>query len=237
MVFSCDSDNDGVFDPDDQCPGTVAEDPSKRLGTNRWKWNGDDWVTNAPNSGGPDKEFTMDDTLGCSCEQILAILEEKTGFNFEGHYMFGCASSILDDWISGMYYLETVEIPAFSDQVSSPTVVDSQSELMVGVDYLLKATGTANAGDTIDFDAKYSITNRISGDSWTDPVSGYESYGPTLLDLFVNGSSEDWGAYNNAHEYWYELAGNGSSVSFYVNDIYCINNTGSLFVDISAKLW
>jgi len=226
-----DCDSDGVDDADDLCPGTVSDEPSKRLGTNRWEWNRPDWETNAPGGGGPDIGFTMDDTLGCSCEQILAILEEKTGFDFDGHYKFGCASSILDDWISGMYYLETVEVPA-----TSPGV-DSQSDLMDGVDYLLKATGVANAGDTIDFDAKYSITNRISGDDWTDTVSGYESYGPTLLDLFVNGSSVDWGAYNNAHEYWYELAGGGDPVSFHVYDIYPINNTGSLSVDISAKLW
>jgi len=228
----CDEDGDGVDDSHDLCPGTVADAyPSKRLGTNRWIWNGSEWETNAPRGKGVNKTFTIVDTHGCSCEQILAILEEKTGFDFEGHYKFGCASSILEDWISGMYYLETVEVPATSPGVNS------QSVLMDNVDYLLKASDVADAGDTIDFDAKYSITKRIIGDTWTDTVSGYVSYGPTLLDLFVNDSSVDWGAYNSAHEYWYELAGEGAPVSFYVYDIFPINNIGSLFVDISVKLW
>ena len=234
LLLEGDCDGDGVDDADDLCPGTVVDEPSKRLGKNRWIWDGWDrggWVTDEPRGRGPEKDFSMEDTLGCSCEQILEILEEKTGFEFNGHYKFGCSSSLLEDWISGMYYLETVGVPATS------TGVDSQSELMDGVDYLLKATGVANAGDTIDFDAKYSITNRIPLDTWTDAVSDYESYGPTLLDLFVNGSSVDWGAYNEAHEYWYELAGGGDPVSFYVYDVYYPNNDASLSVDISVKLW
>jgi len=228
-----DCDSDGVNDTDDHCPGTVTDVPSKRLGTNRWIWDRDGengWITEAPGGKGPEKDFTMDDTLGCSCEQILAILEEKTALEFDGHYKFGCASSILEDWISGMYYLETVVVPADSEEG-----VDSQSELMSDVDYLLKATGVANAGGTIDFDAKYSSS--FFGDTWTDTVTGYESHGTELLDLFVNGSSVDWGAYNAAHKYWYELAGAGNPVSFYVYDIYYPNNTGSLSVDINVKLW
>jgi hypothetical protein len=68
-------------------------------------------------------------------------------------------------------------------------------------------------------------------------VSGYESYGPTLLDLFVNGSSVDWGPYNPAHMYYYVFTGAGSPVTFQVYDIYPINNTGTLTVDIYELLF
>lgn len=111
--------------------------------------------------------------------------------------------------------------------------IDS-STLYDGLNYRFEVSGTAFAGDTIDFDAQYSITNRISGDIWTDSVSGYESYGTGLLDLFVNGNDVQWGAYNDAHEYSMNFMGDGSSVNFMINDTYYPNNTGFLTVDIYA---
>jgi hypothetical protein len=103
-----------------------------------------------------------------------------------------------------------------------------------GEEYKIVASGTAFAGDTIDFDAKYSLTNRISGDTWTDCVSGYESYGPTLLDLEVNGEFVDWGVYNPGHVYTIYLTGTGTPPSFelVVYDIYYPNNNGFITVEI-----
>jgi len=98
--------------------------------------------------------------------------------------------------------------------------------------YKFIVSGTAFAGDTIDFDAKYSITNRIDGDTWTDEVSGYESYGPELLDLQVNGASVGWGPYNDQHIYDCTWVGDGNSVEFCIYDIYYPNNTGWLTVEI-----
>jgi len=101
-----------------------------------------------------------------------------------------------------------------------------------GKSYLIKAIGMADAGDTIDFDAKYSITERIVGDTWTDTVSGYTSYGPTLLDLQINDASPDWGAYNPLHVYQIPYSGNGGALQFKIYDIHYPNNIGYLTVEI-----
>lgn len=124
------------------------------------------------------------------------------------------------------FFVETINVDASQSTAVSTSTLDS------GVPYLLEASGTANAGDTIDFDAKYSITNRIEGDPWTDDVSGYTSYGTTLLDLFVDGGSVDWGAYNDEHTYSWALTGTGVPVDLLIYDIYYPNNVGSLAVDV-----
>ena len=124
-------------------------------------------------------------------------------------------------------YVETVVVDA-----NNPNPTSSTAILEDGVAYTLVSTGTAFAGDTIDFDAKYSITNRIPGDTWTDSVSGYEGYGPTLLDLFVNGVNVDWGIFNEDHTYECTITGDGTPVNLWIYDIYYPNNVGSLTVDI-----
>ena len=121
--------------------------------------------------------------------------------------------------------IETVTIPA------SASVPTPSSILASGTDYLLKAYGVANAGDGIDFDARYSFRTPTSA-MWTDEVSTYGS-GPTLLDLFFNGTTP-WGDFNHAHEYWSLVSGTGAVANFLVNDVYYPNNTGELKVDIYA---
>ena len=105
------------------------------------------------------------------------------------------------------------------------------SELTDGQDYKFVVSGTAFAGDTIDFDAKYSITNRIGSDEWTDAISGY-SLPATVLDLYVDGVAQDWGSYTSTHVYEKIFTGDGTTFEFYINDVYCTNNSGSLTVDI-----
>jgi hypothetical protein len=67
-----DRDMDGVADSDDACPDTAIPEsvPTERLGTNRWALGDDDGVfdAGASSAGG---SFTVDDTGGCSCEQII----------------------------------------------------------------------------------------------------------------------------------------------------------------------
>jgi len=131
--------------------------------------------------------------------------------------------------VHGWVQKEVLTIPALNTPVV-PSSISFQS----GKLYKIVASGTAFAGDTIEFDAEYSITARIPGDTWTDSVSGYESYGPNLLDLKVNGAFIDWGAYNSDHIYEYQLTGTGSPVTFQfqIYDIYPPNNYGSLTVTI-----
>ena len=104
-VSSCDEDGDGIDNDQDMCDGTTADEPTKRLGTNRWIWDGEDWITEKPKGKGkgPDKDFTIEETRGCSCEQILDWLHENYPEEFgemEGHYKFGCSISIMQEFVS-----------------------------------------------------------------------------------------------------------------------------------------
>ena len=100
-----DNDFDGVYD--DMCPGTNVDLPTKELGTNRWIWNGQDWISGEiPGKGkakGPDFDVTMEDTQGCGCFQILEWLNtnypEEYG-EMEGHYKHGCSIGIMQDFMA-----------------------------------------------------------------------------------------------------------------------------------------
>lgn len=121
--------------------------------------------------------------------------------------------------------VETLQVPA-----NSATGVSSMP-LENGKDYQIRAIGTANAGDSIEFDAKYSFRTDSSIE-WTDLVSNYESQGSTLLDLQINNASPAWGPYNDLHQYQITHSGAGSALQFKIYDIYYPNNTGYLTVEI-----
>jgi hypothetical protein len=95
---SGDADGDGVLDAADACPGTVIPEavPSVTLGVNRFALTGSDGVfhTTSPSGAGPRKAFTIEETAGCGCEQII------TGLGLgAGHRKFGCSISAMEDWI------------------------------------------------------------------------------------------------------------------------------------------
>ncbi|MGB6992695.1 MAG: hypothetical protein WBG00_05635, partial [Thermoanaerobaculia bacterium] len=93
-----DGDDDGVLDPVDVCPGTVIPEsvPTKSLGTNRWALVDDDGIfdTKPPNGNGPGDSFTIGDTGGCSCEQII----EALGLG-KGHEKHGCSVGAMRNWV------------------------------------------------------------------------------------------------------------------------------------------
>lgn len=97
----CDSDGDGVPNSEDVCADTVLPEdvPTIALGTNRWADVDGDGVfdTTLPNGNGPGLSFTIEDTAGCSCEQIIDALSLG-----KGHTKFGCSISAMEDWISGL---------------------------------------------------------------------------------------------------------------------------------------
>jgi len=240
-VMSGDVDGDTVGDSVDLCPDTVADIPDVNLGTNRWMWDGTNWVTLKPKATATSTGWVnMGYTYGCSGEQILAELKEATGKDFEGHYKYGVSKSILEDWNVGRYYLETVTVDAEDTDGKS-----SLMSLLSGQDYIFRASGgTADAcldgcGYSILFDAEYSTSD--GGITWVNGVAApYVSYGPNLLDLMVNGGFVDWDSdavYNADHVYEYGMVGTGAPVTFGVYDVYYPNNTGSLTVDIYADLW
>jgi len=224
-------DDDGILNGEDRCPGTVADVPEKRLGTNRWMWNGEEWITKSPNGVGPDFTVTMEDTHGCSCDQILDEMGygEKTG-----HRKFGCSKSVLEDFIASIQlpiFVETVEVPSDGSSVTSTNVLGS------GVTYLLEASGTysfANWGLYGIADAEWAYRN----DGYSDPnpfgwTLGEDTYPSVLgLDVLVNGGNVYWGDYNSAHNYVLSYTGNGNPVSFDIYDSHYSDNSGFITVDI-----
>ena len=96
-----DGDGDGVADDLDVCPGTVIPEsvPTMSLGVNRWALTDGDGVfdTTYPNGNGPGLSFTIHDTGGCSCEQII----EATGVG-SGHTKFGCSNEVMLDWVAAV---------------------------------------------------------------------------------------------------------------------------------------
>ena len=238
-----DNDDDGVLNSTDKCAWTTLDSfDGWNQSEGRYKWDGGEWIS--AGKGAKGFEPDMDYTYGCSGEQILDAMVIATGLPFDGHYKYGVSKSILEDWNRGTYYigptlLETVNVPANdADGVASSTVLD------VDKDYFLKAYGTATAcwqpGCYITFDAEYSTSDGVTPwSTWADGVAApYDSYGADLLDLKVNGTFVDWGAYNPLHSYEIPYAGTGNAL-FLVYDLAgsYFNDVGSLFVDIIEDKW
>jgi len=97
-----DADSDGVGDHDDFCSNTAIPESVPALGQlkpNHWALtaagNGFDFDTVLKGKGkGPNRSYTIEDTAGCSCEQIIA--EQGLG---DGHSKHGCSISAMDDWV------------------------------------------------------------------------------------------------------------------------------------------
>ena len=93
-----DEDDDGVPNDDDVCAGTVIPEsvPTDGLGTNRHALVDGDGVfdTVAPGGGGSGVTYTLGDTAGCSCEQI--IIAQGLG---QGHVMHGCSGGEMQEWV------------------------------------------------------------------------------------------------------------------------------------------
>jgi hypothetical protein len=98
LYLLADEDGDGVPNNQDRCPGTMIPEsvPTVRLGTNRWALvDGDGYFdTTAPNGNPPKRSYSLEDTAGCSCEQIIDALHLGNG-----HRNFGCSNGAMDNWI------------------------------------------------------------------------------------------------------------------------------------------
>jgi hypothetical protein len=107
-----DADGDGIDDEMDFCLGTTIPEsvPTNHLQVNRWALvDADDVFDTTPppgGGGGPDFEFTIQDTGGCSCEQII----EAWALGW-GHTKFGCSTGAMLQWIAyvGNYSLAQIE--------------------------------------------------------------------------------------------------------------------------------
>jgi hypothetical protein len=96
-----DSDGDGIADDRDLCAATQAPEgvPTVRLGVNHFALVDGDSVfdTRPPAGGGPGVGFTLEDTGGCSCEQII----DRLGLGL-GQRKHGCSVGTMQSWVSSV---------------------------------------------------------------------------------------------------------------------------------------
>lgn len=94
-----DRDGDGVGTVCDVCSDTLIPEPvpTRRLGVNRFALVDSDGIfdTAKPKGKGPDRHYTLADTWGCSCSQII----ERLGLG-KGHVKFGCSIGVMDRALS-----------------------------------------------------------------------------------------------------------------------------------------
>ncbi len=96
-----DSDGDGVCGDVDACPGTALPEtdvPMVSLGEYRFALiDADtDFDVGQPPGGGYDTSFTLEDTAGCSCEQIVAAW----GLG-QDQADYGCSCDVMTNWSNG----------------------------------------------------------------------------------------------------------------------------------------
>jgi hypothetical protein len=96
-----DEDADGVPNDLDVCPGTLAPEPnvptSGELGSNRWALldDADPLIFDQALPQGESKaSYTLGDTAGCSCEQII----DTQGLG-KGQTKLGCSNSVMQTWV------------------------------------------------------------------------------------------------------------------------------------------
>ena len=99
LYLMSDADADTLPDDVDACPGTVIPEavPTVSLGVNRWALVDGDTAfdTVQPPGGNGGLAFTLADTRGCSCAQIVAALGLGSG-----HTRFGCSTEALQQWVT-----------------------------------------------------------------------------------------------------------------------------------------
>ncbi|MFX1535402.1 MAG: hypothetical protein ACFFDI_14345 [Promethearchaeota archaeon] len=131
-----DSDGDGVPDYQDLCPGTTGDDLLKWHGTNRWKWDGTEWRTDRSRGQGkgPKVSYTMDQTRGCNCNQILDWLQNYDPDEFGqmlGHRKFGCSNSIMQEFLAAPKDWILPDNPIYLMLVRSPGENNTYFDLQI----------------------------------------------------------------------------------------------------------
>jgi len=106
-----DDDCDGQIDEDKVCsysceqtePDNTTYMLGLMLGTNRWIYNGANWITIKPPKSKGNMQFSpsIEDTNNCSCHQILEWMHDVKGVEGEmkGLWKYGCSEGIIKDFI------------------------------------------------------------------------------------------------------------------------------------------
>jgi hypothetical protein len=96
-----DADGDSVCGDVDACPETVLPEavPTVSLGVNRFADTDGDGVfdTTTRSRKGGRRSFTITETAGCSCDQIIAALRLGKGLR-----RYGCPTEIMATWLSAV---------------------------------------------------------------------------------------------------------------------------------------
>jgi hypothetical protein len=105
-----DVDQDGVCDDCDVCPDTVIPElpPSDGLETNHYALIDVDTVFDTRLQGGTvsASAYTLEDTHGCSCEQIIDLCGVG-----QGHAKHGCSQGVMENAIAGQCFDLLCEVP------------------------------------------------------------------------------------------------------------------------------
>lgn len=105
-ALAIDSDNDGVNDDADVCPGTVIPEMSSRnLRRRRFALTNDDFVFDTKSRHGHGRQrswnvFTTADTVGCSCTQIVAARRSDNQHGHRHRRQTGCSVGVMKSWIA-----------------------------------------------------------------------------------------------------------------------------------------
>jgi hypothetical protein len=96
-----DIDGDGITEGD-FCPNTTTDTAGNtKLNPNHWQYNGYYWIKGVTKNGrSSTAAYTMVDTRGCSCDQVITWLEQKTGNSYGGQSKFGCTAGTLEEFMS-----------------------------------------------------------------------------------------------------------------------------------------
>jgi predicted extracellular nuclease len=97
VFLTADLDGDGVPDNLDACAATRIPEgvPAAQLRPNHFALVDGDGVFDTAAARNSPLTFTINDTRGCSCEQIL----ERTGAGF-GQTFFGCSAGTMKSWVA-----------------------------------------------------------------------------------------------------------------------------------------
>lgn len=99
-----DSDGDTVADSVDQCPDTLIDNPTDNLSVNHHMWVGGEYFTVlVPNKKDKDKvqsEFSIADTKGCSCSDIVKFGNKN--LDNASEVKFGCSKGTMESWVKSV---------------------------------------------------------------------------------------------------------------------------------------
>ncbi len=172
-----DLDGDGVCGDVDECAGTVLPEqtvPSRgQLGTNRWAdLDGDGIFDTRGSSGrGPGRAYTIDDTRGCSCEQIIQAYNLGSG-----HTQHGCSIEV-----DVVYDLG---VPAEVGTWEGPAL-----DLPPPGEGVLEALGRTIDGLSVDLRGGAVVSERMDA-LWGRAVPTLPPFGPVVLRSVTTRVSE-----------------------------------------------